>query len=239
VAFSLFYRNPLSPERRIWWVVGANSVQAFGKLAGASERDIFGPLGPEFVVQSRDKQAVIATAQAGADWKLVRPGPDRPAHDLWPAPADMTREFGQFLAEETGTDVSLAGGPAVNPADVDWNSLTLGEALAMIAKRPVYVAPLSGRQLLDWRAILTEPGKEFGRAWFGPAADKLRPEATYHVLVENGLGWDFEKISESFRGARYIGEGRFDAVKARFAQRCVNRPAGSPLGPAPASKPGG
>ena len=60
-----------------------------------------------------------------------------------------------------------------DPQRQDWKALTVGEAISLIHRRCLIIAPVSGKDLLAWRKNQTEKGKKFDRPWAGVAAKDI------------------------------------------------------------------
>ena len=220
VALTLFYRNPKAPARRIWLVAGANEKVLFEALRDVPHR--FGSPQPDLAVLSVKTKAVVGTAVVAGNWKLARPAPPAPANGSWATPRALHDQFAAFLKGSFPVDLSLADVSAAlrDPQQTDWKALTVGEALAMIKAPFLVIAPVSGRDLLAWRTSRTEQGRKFAGPWAGLDARDIKPEATYQVLIDTNAASGLEPDG-SYRDYRFIPETAVEAVKRRFADRCV------------------
>ena len=219
VVFSLFYRNPLAPARRIWWFYGVNEIKSFLKLSGVTEHGHYGQFIPDLIVQSGKEQNIIATAKIIGDWELSRDGKVQ-AKELWKTPGELEKTFSDLLLASVPADINLVG--LLSNYDIlDWENLTDQEVLNFIPKRSLMIIPVTGKELLDWRKEIAEKekSKTFNNPWVGIPADKLKPEAMYQVLVP---GWGptsgLERPGASFRKGKFISSWDFEDVKERFQQ---------------------
>jgi hypothetical protein len=219
VAFCFFYRNPLQPDRRIWWISGVQDRTAFGKLVKPTE-GLLGPFAPELIVANRTGLAVMATARIVGDWKLARPAPLRPVRGAWPLRTDMDKEFGQFLRKTYNADICLVG-VVPEGESVEWESLTVGEALLFTGKRMMAVATATGADLQKWLPARKEEFKkwnlqQYEPPWVGPAADSLDPEKTYTLLLSTWEGESMDTKGIHPRYLRFVQEQEFEQARDRF-----------------------
>ncbi len=222
VALSLFYRNPKAPGRRIWWLVGVDKKEPPDEPELVSARRRFGELQPDLIVLSRESLTILATAVVADGWKLARIAPTMPASSLWATPRKLYDEFAAFLKDSFPVDLSLVAVSRTlrDPQRQDWKALTVGEAISLIHRRCLIIAPVSGKDLLAWRENQTEEGKKFDQPWAGLAAKDIKPEATYQVLFGDSVASDLEPEG-SYRDFQFVPETAFEAVRQRFLRRHV------------------
>jgi pimeloyl-ACP methyl ester carboxylesterase len=224
VAFSLFYRNPLKPDRRVWWFAGVQDHDAFAKIARRADGRLFGMHAPELTIVDRTTGALLATGQLDARWRLSRPAPLQRARDVWPSRADMEKDFGEFLRKTYAADICLVG--VVPPGDmVEWESLTIGEALRFAQKRMMALATLTGQDLQKWLPLRTAQFQEwklqqYQQAWAGPAVDSLDPKRTYQVLLSTEEASSCEEKAIHPQYLRFVQESDFENAVTSFG--CQN-----------------
>ena len=234
VAFSLFYRNPLQPDRRIWWFAGVPDHDTFVKIAIQADGRAFGMHAPELLIVDRTSGALLATSQLNSAWQLSRPAPLRPAKDLWASPADLDKDFSEFLRRTYAVDICLVG--IVPPGDrIQWDSLTAGEALRFASKRMMALATLTGQDLQAWLPVRVEEFKEwklqqYQQAWAGPAANSLDAKKTYQVLMTTDETGSCERKTIHPRYQRFFQESDFEEAVSRFVlQKGLAGPEAAPV----------
>jgi len=217
VVFSLFWRNPLVPDRRIWWLGGFDQKPLVDQVVT--------PYGPDLVVARRSDGVRIASAQVRGDWELRRRAPLAPANQVWPTCADLCRDFAGELARAMPVDVVLSQVALVEASDFDYAEMTVGDAAELVRCEQMQVVELTGQELARWHArqqeLPTQPATRHGRrrfagCWAGTPADQLQPERTYRVLVCNEM---IDSLSEAgLRGriVEYVPSEQLDPIRQRL-----------------------
>ena len=221
VRWSLFYRNPLSPAQRIWWFGGFEDREAFNEIAQVSCGSVLSLYPPELIVQSRPKGALLATAFLDGQWQLARPGPLQPARQIWPRAADLFDQLNQRFAEAFAADAGLVSVP-VSQDQLDWNSLTTGEALLMVAPGPLLRATVSGQAIVDSRDAfvkrISRRIKNVLLSWGGKQPETFDPKADYQVLASpwGGLVHQAQATGLAVRNCRLVPADQVRAVQERY-----------------------
>ena len=204
--WSLYYRNPLAPSRRLWWFAGVYSrADLDERLAQATERDMFSHA-PDLVVARRSDFAVLATATLDGDWALSRPGAGSSAATRWPNPKDLHRRAADVIRQIADVEVSLVN-PSLAltaPALVSWADITVDEALATIAPRRMMVVQLTGKDLMEFRRRAEAQENDPDDSWSGPRPKSLEPTRVYSVLVDDDAARSFIGTWQAATTGRFI-----------------------------------
>ena len=187
VQLSLFYRNPLSPTRRIWWFAGVTTRAEAEAMEKVLRTGGVVPA-PDLIVARKSDSAMVATATIEPDWTLTRPGQATPATTRWATPGQLHRLAADAIKDAFPVDVSLidAGRLLIDPQLISWSDLTVDEALAMIVRRRMMIVQLTGKDLLEFRAAAKAREEDPDHRWSGPSPDAIDGERTYRVLIDNG-----------------------------------------------------
>ncbi|HUW84562.1 MAG TPA: PHB depolymerase family esterase [Phycisphaerae bacterium] len=248
VSFSLFYRNPLAPARRIWWFAGPTDRQTFQDLARASH-DYVGPLGAELIVQSKKEHRILATAQLDSQWRLHRPTPTQPGREIWPTPNDLNQRFRDALLHEFAPDINLAMG-LPDPEILDWNTVTVGEILYALQPAPMLLAPVYGKELIDRLATKPRDDNHWDQIQYrglqhalrdaNLPADDIEPDRLYTVLFDQASLWTPKVTGRRLPDPRFIPAAHTQTVLDRVLRAAgITQPAPAAvrLHPCPASPP--
>ncbi len=215
VAFTLYYRNPLQPERRIWWVAGMRSKEQFERLTRANEQAL--------TVWQPGKGALLAYAYADAQWKLHRPGPHKPAAQVWKDENELRRSFVDELKKSFPVDLAvLAMDPQVT---YDWSSLTAGEAVDGLEHANLFILRLTGGELKRWQTSLAAPAKSgaasrrraLGFVWAGMPSGQLVDDQVYRVLLDSPVAGSLSSRAE-IRVAEFVSWERVEPVAQSYLQ---------------------
>ena len=216
--WSLYYRNPLAPTRRIWWFAGVYSrADLDQRLAQVTEWNMFN-YGPDLIVARRSDFAVLATATLDGDWTLSRPGAGSRAAARWATPKDLHRRAAELIRQIADVEVSL-----VNPSEglttpglVSWQDLTPDEAVAMIAPRRMMVIQLTGKDLMEFRRRAETQEKDPDDSWSGPQPESLKPTRSYSVLVDDDAARSFLGTWQEATTGRFIPAGAMADLHSRL-----------------------
>jgi poly(3-hydroxybutyrate) depolymerase len=229
--FSLVFKNPLG-QGMIWWFSGVENRNDFTRLAQLTDRDAFGPCGPEFILLSPDRR-VRLIAYLESDWTLSRSGPLQ-TQKPWASAEEMFGAYAAFLKASLGAEISLASCQNVPAGTVDFESLTLGEALAMLPHQPVFLAQPTGGQVQAWRAI-RRPGRQRSSDFYlGPQIEQLVKDRPYTLLLDPTVSGDLEALG-GLPKLEYVPLERIEQLRGQFARQAIAPPAAA----APASQPAG
>ena len=108
---------------------------------------------------------------------------------------------------------------------IDWDSLTVGEALALLGHGGSMIVSVSGSDLIDWRKSVTEKaeGKSFDLSWTGLEYSAVTPDQTYHVLAGWEVASQLEPEDQSFRDIRFVPALEYDALAERFRRSYLGK----------------
>lgn len=221
VAFSLYYCNPLAPDRRIWWFAGQQDSKAMRGCCDIARTSPFGLLGPELIVQAKDSMQVVATADVTPQWKLVRPGPLQPAQAIWPSCADLDRQLNEALSRALPVDVSVVF-PLFRANPFAWERLTVGEAMRTLAFGDLVVVPVVGKDLLRWRGMFPEMVKPVAAStdlpWAGVDPKAIEPDRVYDVLMlaDSAVPYTLKKADVPLLQARPGPVSQYKATLTHF-----------------------
>jgi hypothetical protein len=222
VTFSLYYRNPLAEQRRIWWFAGLQDSKGLQASCEVSRRNVFGLLCPELIVQARDSMQVIATAEVTPEWRLVRPGPLQPTRTLWASRADFDRQFNEAMQDAFAADISVVV-RSFRSEPLGWEHLTGGEAVHTLPTAgELLIVPIPGRDLLRWRQMLPEMAKQVNASsdlpWAGVDPKAIQPDSIYDVLMVDGsfVAWSLGRADVPMLQVRPVPTSQYQAALTRF-----------------------
>ena len=218
VVFTLYYRNPLAKDRRIWWLCGFDDKKMLTEFTD--------PFGSDLAVGRKKDGVRIATAEVVGDWQLRRAEPLAPAKEVWATDMDLCQAFANELKGSFPVDIVLSDIGRADPNRVDYACLTAGEAAEMLRMGDQYVLELTGKELCQWyrkqttsaptRPATGEP-ERFQRAWAGIPVDQLKDDRVYRVLPCGGVIWNLAEANLPIRIVQYIpADDFFEPVRDRY-----------------------
>jgi hypothetical protein len=146
----------------------------------------------------------------------------------------MFGAYAAFLKASLGAEISLASCQNGPPGLVDFDALTLGEALAMLPHQPVFLAQPTGGQVQAWRAI-RRPGRQRSSDFYlGPQIEQLVKDRPHTLLLDPTVSGDLEALG-GLPKLEYVPLERIEQLRGQFARQAIAPPAAA----APASQPAG
>ena len=221
VLLSLYYRNPLSPQRRVWWFGGSHDRKTLQATVDISRYATFGRMAPELIVLDRKSRQVVATASIQADWKLARTGPTKPVASVWASPAELARNYAQAMRDAFGAGISVVE-PFHSADPFAWNRLAAGDLMRALPSQELIVVSLQGSELQHWRETYTVRGNNAAKAddipWAGMDPQALEADATYDVLLQPDMAMadSMQRSGISLAKARLIPASQVQTAKDRF-----------------------
>ena len=120
---------------------------------------------------------------------------------------------------------------------LDWETVTVGEALAFLRPRPMLIYRARGSVLSKWQEEQKKRYMRFTPPWAGPDPKELEPEKVYRVLTDQGAAGRLagkakpgvavgrpvpdSKLEVTFDAEDFVSTARFDAIKTEFVSKQI------------------
>lgn len=196
--FGLVHYNPLSPQRRLFWVASADPAVAapspvIARLMGG-ETLASALFSADLLITEGQSRTLVAARAFTSRWQWQRDegGSLPPAVRTF---AEVNAWLGEALLRATGADFALVQelGPSDLPAVVP--GLTrVGHLEPFFRQMPVGHMTLTGRELTEISAQLAgQTPSQGGRLQLLPAPSTLSPERHYTVALPGEVIWTFTR----------------------------------------------